>query len=212
MLKQFLLCVCVLGSFADCSRAEEGDLVLPEPVKTGGMPLMEALANRASCRDFSAREVDAQTLSDLLWAAWGINRPDGRRTAPSALNKQEITLYVILKSGVYTYDAPANALRLVVSGDKRDLAGTQEFTHSAPVTLVYVADSARQASPSAEYAAAGAGFIGQNVYLFAAANGMATVFRASIDRNGIRKCFGLADSQIPLFAQSVGYEGVLLNK
>ena len=207
MLRSWMWCVCVFGCFAGCSCADEGDIVLPEPVKTGGMPLMDALANRASCRNFSAREPDTQTLSDLLWAAWGINRPDGRRTAPSALNKQEITLYVILKSGVYIYDAEKHVLKLVTSGDHRDLAGTQDFTHSAPVTLVYAADFSRQVSPSDEYAAAGAGFIGQNVYLFAAANGMATVFRASIDRDGIRKCFELTPSQRPLFAQSVGYEG-----
>ncbi|MDO4573669.1 MAG: SagB/ThcOx family dehydrogenase [Planctomycetia bacterium] len=193
-----------------CS-ANGQDISLPQPVKTGGMPLLDALSKRASCREFSVRKPDLQTLSNLLWAACGINREDGRRTVPSALNMQETSVYVMLETGVYRYDETKNLLILVHAGDHRRLTGSQEYTHAVPVTLFFVADldMLKISNPAEEhkmaYANASAGFIGQNVYLFAAANGMAAVFRASIDREELAKCFRLSPSQRVLYAQSVGY-------
>jgi hypothetical protein len=119
------------------------NLDLPTPQKTGGLPLMDALAKRSSARVFAAKELSPQQLSSLLWACYGINRPDGKRTAPSAKNNQETDLYVILKQGAYVYDAKANKLELAASGDLRALAGTQDFATNAPVTLVFVADQAK---------------------------------------------------------------------
>src|SRR5271169_4026441 len=119
-------------------------IVLPAPQTHGGKPLMEALALRATSREFASTELPTQTLSDLLWAAWGINRPKEKmRTAPSALDWQETDIYVVMKAGVFVYDAAANTLKADVSGDYRALTGTQPFVQDAPVTLVYVADARR---------------------------------------------------------------------
>src|ERR1039457_4099054 len=100
---------------------------LPAPQKTGGMPLMDALAKRSTARAFDSIELSPQQLSSLLWAAFGINRPDGKRTAPSARNFQETDIYVLLKSGAYVYNAKSNKLDLVVAEDIRALGGTQAF-------------------------------------------------------------------------------------
>ena len=186
-----------------------GTIQLPDPQVTGGKTLNEALLNRKSTRAFSSKKLDLQTLSNLLWSAQGVNRNDGRRTAPSALNSQETSLYLILEEGVYCYDAFKNQLVLIAEGDHRDLAGTQEYTHSAPVTVIYVADFAKLKIESKEdrirYASADVGFIGQNIYLFVANNGLAAVFRASLDRPALVKCLKLNDKQEVLFAQSIGY-------
>ena len=121
---------------------------LPGPQKTGGMPLMDALAKRSTARAFDSKELSAQQLSSLLWAAFGINRPDGKRTAPSAMNFQETDIYVLLKQGAYVYSATSNRLDLVVAEDIRALGGTQSFVKDAPVTLVFVADFARMGQGS----------------------------------------------------------------
>ncbi len=182
---------------------------LPAPVKTGGMPLMEAIATRHSAREFSARELPLQTLSNMLWAAFGINRADGGRTAPSAINAQEIDVYVALPSGAYLYDAAANALRLVAGSDLRRVTGYQDFVDDAALDLVYVADHGRMklvpAASRESYASAAAGAITQNVYLFAAGNGLATVIRAWIDRDAIANALGLGHDQQVLLSQTVGF-------
>src|SRR5512136_3036653 len=114
-------------------------LDLPAPQKSGGMPLMEALAKRSTARAFATKDLSPQQLSSLLWACFGINRPDGKRTAPSANNRQETDIYVLLKSGAYVYDAKSNELNQVVAEDIRSLSGKEEFVKDAPVTLVFVA-------------------------------------------------------------------------
>ena len=117
---------------------------LPAPATTGGKPMMETLAERHSTREFSDKEISDTTLSSLLWAANGINRPDGHRTAPSALNKQEIDIYVFDKKGVWLYEAATNTLTPCVEGDHRSLlCGGQEFVTEAPVTLLLVANGDR---------------------------------------------------------------------
>ena len=125
-------------------------LDLPAPQKSGGMPLMEALAKRSTARAFDSKELSPQQLSSLLWAAFGINRPDGKRTAPSARNFQETDIYVLLKQGAYVYAAKSNRLDLVVAEDLRALGGTQAFVKDAPVTLVFVADLAKMGKGSSE--------------------------------------------------------------
>lgn len=187
-----------LSAGAEMVRTVEGDdIKLPEPVKTGGMPLMDALQNRKSDRKFSKAELPLDVLSNLLWAANGINRADGKRTVPTARNLQEITVFVILKSGVYVYMAADNTLKLVSKEDLRPVVGG-----GAPVTLLYVADLSRQ---SKFYATADCGFIGQNVYLFSAANGLATVFRGEINQFTISQKLQFSIGQDVLFGQSVGY-------
>lgn len=183
---------------------------LPAPQTEGGQPLMQALALRATSREFAPDPLPPQTLSNLLWAAWGINRPDsGKRTAPSAHNWQETDVYLVTASGAYLYDARANRLVLVAAGDLRALAGVQTFVKEAPVTLVFVADTTRMkgAAPDMRqsYAWADAAFLSQNVYLFCASSGLATGVRAMVDRPRLAKALKLAPTQLITLAQSVGY-------
>jgi SagB-type dehydrogenase family enzyme len=182
---------------------------LSAPEKRGGLPLMEALSKRKSAREFAPTTLEMPVLSNLLWAACGINREGGGRTAPSALNAQEIDIYVALPSGAYLYDAAAHALGLVAASDLRRVTGYQDFVDEAPVDLVFVADHRRMAlipvAQRAVYAAVAAGAISQNVYLFAASNGLATVLRAWIDRGAIADALGLDHDQEVLLSQTVGY-------
>jgi hypothetical protein len=185
------------------------DIDLPAPQKSGGLPLMDALAKRATGREFGARELSPRQLSDLLWACFGINRPDGKRTAPSAKNCQETDLYVILKKGAYLYNAKANELKLVAEGDLRVLAGTQAFATNAPVTLVFVADLARMEKWTLEekktFANLDVGYVSQNAYLYCAAEGLVTGARASVDRKALGPKLKLKSDQMIVLAQSVGY-------
>jgi nitroreductase len=185
------------------------EIALPPPHKQGGLPLMEALAKRRSEREFAPTELAILVLSDLLWAAYGVNRPDGGRTAPSALNAQEVDVYVALPSGAYFYDAAANLLRLVASSDLRSITGYQDFVDEAPLDLIFVAEYSRMrlvpVSQRESYASAAAGAISQNVYLFAASSGLSTVIRAWIDREAIANALGLSHDQQVLLSQTVGY-------
>ena len=181
---------------------------LPPPDKSGGKPLLQALALRRSTREFSGKPLPPQMLSNLLWAAFGVNRPDGRRTAPSANNGQEIDIYVALPDGVYVYMAEANVLKPVIAGDVRRATGTQEFVGSAPLDLVYVADDSRAEGSADEklfFSAANTGFIAQNVYLFCASEGLGTVVRGSVDRDALAVALKLRAGQRITLAQSVGY-------
>lgn len=186
---------------------------LPPPAKHGGLPLMDALARRHSSRDFASTPLPLPLLSDLLWSAYGMNRADGGRTAPSALNAQEIDVFVALSSGAYLYDAKAHQLHLVAASDLRRVTGYQDFVDEAPLDLVYVADHARMGMvPVAQresYASTAAGAIAQNVYLFAACNDLATVIRAWIDRAAIADALGLTHDQQVLLSQTVGYSKVI---
>ncbi|HLX17330.1 MAG TPA: nitroreductase family protein [Bradyrhizobium sp.] len=194
-------------------KPAQGDAVpiiaLLTPEKAGGMPLMDAFAARHSAREFSRKELPLPMLANLLWAAFGINRPDGGRTAPSALNVQEIDVYVALPSGAYLYDAAANALLLAAGSDLRRVTGYQDFVDEAALDLVYVADHSRMklvpAASRESYASVAAGAIAQNVYLFAAGNGLSTVIRAWIDRDAIANALGLAHDQQVLLSQTVGF-------
>jgi SagB-type dehydrogenase family enzyme len=182
---------------------------LPPPQTKGGRPLMQVLSDRKSTREFGPGTLSPQTLSDLLWAAFGINRPDGRRTAPSAMNWQEVSIYVATPEGVYIYDAKANALDPVLVGDFRAATGTQPFVKDAAVNLIYVSDLSKTgdaaSSESQIYTAADVGFIAQNVYLYCASEGLATVVRASIDKPTLAQTLNLPANQKIILAQSVGY-------
>jgi nitroreductase len=182
---------------------------LPPPQTDGGRPLMQVLKDRKSTREFGPGTLSPQTLSNLLWAAFGINRPDGHRTAPSAMNWQEVTIYVVTPDSVRIYDAKTNALNPVLAGDFRAATGTQSFVKDAAVNLVYVSDlskTGRAASSQAEtFTAADVGFIVQNVYLYCASEGLATLVRGSIDKPALAKTLNLQPNQKIILAQSVGY-------
>jgi nitroreductase len=189
---------------------ENRSIALPPPRTEGGATLMQALKLRRSSREFSARPLPLELLSTLLWAAFGVNRPDtGGRTAPSAHNWQEIGVYAALADAAYRYDAPANALRLQVAKDVRALTGVQDFVGDAPLNLVYVADFARMADANAEdrtfFAAADAGFVAQNVYLACASAGLACVVRGLVDRRKLAPALGLRVEQRIVLAQTVGF-------
>lgn len=182
---------------------------LPPAMTTGGLPLMQALALRQSSREFDAAPLPEQTLSNLLWAAAGINRPVlGGRTVPSAMNAQEVDVYVALPNGLYRYAASAQTLHLVSAADVRRVTGYQDFVDTAPLDLVFVADYSRMklvpAAQRESYAAAAAGAMAQNVYLFCASAGLATVIRAWIDRDALAQAMGLNNDQQVLLAQTVG--------
>jgi SagB-type dehydrogenase family enzyme len=185
-------------------------LVLPEPERAGGMPLLAALVARKSAREFRPDPLPLPVLSTLLWAADGINRPEAHgRTAPSALNAQEIAVYVALPSGVYVYEPSAHVLNLVRGVDARRVTGYQEFVDEAPLELIFVADLSRHRLVPSElrgtYAAVSAGAICQNVYLYCASAGLATVARGWFDRDALAKALALNPGQHIVLAQTVGY-------
>jgi len=183
---------------------------LPKPQTDGGRPLMQVLKERSTSRDFSSEKLPLPVLSNLLWAAFGVNRPEsGKRTAPSALNWQEIDIYVATADGLYVYDAKAHRLNPVLAEDVRAATGTQPYVKDAPVNLVYVADLAKTGKASAPdqdfYTAADTGFIAQNVYLYCASEGLATVIRGGVDRPALAKVMKLRPDQKITLAQTVGY-------
>lgn len=188
---------------------EQKPIQLSKP-QMDGNPLMRLLAKRSSSRAFSSETLPVNILSNMLWAAFGINRPEsGKRTAPSASNRQEIDVYVATATGLYLYDAKSDLLKPILAGDIRGLTGTQAYVKDAAVNLIYVADYSKMSSLSDEvklmYAAAGTGFISENVYLYCASEGLSTVIRASIDRPALAKVMGLQPDQRIILAQSVGY-------
>lgn len=200
-----LVLLTAVGTFA----ADNVFVDLPPPAHTGGMPLMESLAKRATSRAFANREIPAQELSNLLWAAFGINRPDGRRTAPSARNFQETDIYVLTRESASVYEPGPHRLKQVLAGDVRALGGVQSFVKDAPVTLVYVVDLARMGSGSLDdrrlTGFLDVGFIAENASLYCASAGFASGVRMMIDRDGLTAKLGLRDTQIIVLAQSVGY-------
>lgn len=165
---------------------------------------MEALNNRHSERSYSKEELSEQVLSNLLWAAWGYNRPEKeKRTAPSSMNKQEISVYCALEKGLYVYNAKNHELELVKNEDLRSVTGKQGFVNSAPLNLIYVADTKKQSSATSS--AANTGFISQNVYLFCASEGLGTVVRGWFDADKLHKAMGLDKNKSIILCQTVGY-------
>lgn len=184
-------------------------IALPPARRTGGMPVMEALAARRSQRDFdTSRTLDLQTISDLLWAAWGINRTKGR-TAPSSHNRQEIDLYVFLSSGVYRYNQVEHSLEMLFDEDMRAATGTQPFVGSAPVEIALISNTSKITGKTPqgviESTYADTGFICQNIYIFCASEGLGTVARALVPKEELAARLHLAPDQIITLIQTVGY-------
>ena len=202
---------CYMFGLTTLSIAQELKTIqlLPPDMK-GGKTVMEALNNRKSARDFAVKVLPLQQLSDLLWAANGLNRPAlGKHTAPSAVNWQDVDIYVLNEEGIFLYDAKLSQLKPVNAGDYRGLAGTQAFVAKAPLNLVFVSDYARMKDAKedvkAVYAAADAAFIAENVYLYCASADLAVVVRASIDKEKLAPMLKLSSSQHIVLAQTVGY-------
>lgn len=170
---------------------------------------MQALKERQSTRAFGPEQLSPQVLSNLLWAAFGVNRADGRRTAPSAMNRQEVDIYAATAGGLYLFVPKPHSLQAILPDDLRAATGTQDFVRTAALTLIYVADYAKMGNSAPEdkllYSGAGTGFIAQNVYLFCASEGLSTVVRASVDRAALAKAMRLWPDQHIVLVQSVGY-------
>ena len=222
-MRRILACL-IVGSLLmmvpSFSLAQEAEVIkLPPPQTEGGKPLMQALKLRQSTRgNFGPEEkLSMQVLSNLLWAADGVNRPGGHRTAPSAVDWQNIDIYIATADGVFIYDAINNALKVVTKEDVRATAGLegsgqmkQEFAKTAPLSLVYVGNMAKtkgmkyggqDVGPTWTYT--GAGAIAQNVYLFCASEGLACILRAMLDEVQVAKTFKLGPDQKVLLTQTI---------
>ncbi len=207
MKKNLLICFTLLSIRL---LAQDNLIRLPEPTTKGGMPLMEALNTRHSERAFSARELDLQTLSDILWAGFGYNRRDTkRRTAPTSMNFQEIEIYAAMVGGLYRYNAWDNTLELVHNRDIRAATGTQAYVATAPLNLIYVADQRKVRNPGSESqlraSYANTGFIAQNVYLYCSSAGLVSVIRALFNEGELVKAMGLDESMKIILCHSIGY-------
>jgi SagB-type dehydrogenase family enzyme len=199
--------VCDVGHTAAAEPEQTVHLLKPQ---TDTEPFLKLVAKRQSTRTYSTQPLPPQTLSNLLWAAFGISRADsGKRTAPTANNKQEIDVYAVMEKGVYLYDAKANQLKLVTAGDHRAAAGMQAYVKDVPLNLIYVADMKKSGGKTDEikllYAAAATGFISENVYLYCASAGLATVVRAYVDKAVLAPIMKLRPGQMIILAQTVGY-------
>jgi len=213
-IKPILTIYFILASLFICAPLIYSQDIKPikllAPQLEGGKPLMQALKERKSLREFSSKELPLQVISDLLWAANGINRLDsGHRTAPSAMNMQEIDIYLAKADGLYLFDAKQNMLIPVAGEDIRALTGKQPFVKDAPINLIYVADLSKMGKTSGSdaefYAATDTGFISENIYLFCASSGLATVVRGLIDKPVLAKAMELRPDQKIILAQTVGY-------
>ena len=189
------------------------DIMLPAPDKTGGKPLMQALNERQTTRSFTKDSLTLQQLSDLLWAGFGINRPDqGKRTAPSAMNWQEIDLYVTLPGGCYVYVAESNSLKFINNIDLRKETGGQSFVADAALNIVFVADMGKTGKKEGDeikdsdlfMTYADAAFIAQNIYLYCASANLGCVVRGSVPEGNLASDLELKPGQRIIMAQTVG--------
>lgn len=206
--------------FASCAprhdpRSTDTTSTRPLPATDpDGSELLRALKHRRTSREFADRPLERQLLADVLWAGNGVNRADGGRTAPSAHNSQSIDIYVVDAHGLYRYDAHRRTLQVLKAGDIRALTGLQSYAATAPLSLIYVSDDRRFAADITPderrlFAAAGAGAVMENVYLYCAAHDLNVSVRADIDRVALGKAMGLAPEQSILLAQSVGHPPTL---
>ncbi|MDR1201159.1 MAG: SagB/ThcOx family dehydrogenase [Tannerellaceae bacterium] len=209
-MKHLVFTFCAL-LFIGCVHAQDLEVIkLSPPAKAGGEPLMKVFNNRKSDRAFAPDKLKLQDLSTLLWATNGINREDGKRTAPSAINAQDVDVYVIMEEGAYLYDAKVHALQPVAAGDYREaVAGGQDFVKAAPVSLVLVSDLSRLSKNINEgtkfMGAVDVGIVCQNINIACAGMGLATVPRASMNQEVLKTVLKLTDNHLLLMNNPVGY-------
>ena len=209
LITVLIFSVLLIGSTITFSQELKPIKLLP-PQTDIGKPLMQALKERKSTREYSSKKLPVQELSNLLWAAWGVNRPEsGNRTAPSAMNTQEFDIYAATADGLYLYDAKEHILQPVLAEDIRAATGEQDFVSDAPLNLIYVSDYSRFGDRNIEdkkfYSATDVGFISQNVYLYCASQGLATVVRGWVNKPKLEKIMKLGPDQKVILAQTVGY-------
>ena len=212
MGKRYILAVLLLAGMCSGAAAALPEIALLPPDKTRGTAVMQALSERKSTRVFAPEKLTRRDLSDLLWAANGVNRPDGKRTVPSALALYPLTTYAVMENGIYRYDPAAHELQPVLAGDHRTLAGLQEFVYTAPLNLVFIADyrhyEGDRPVPAERHlylAALDAGHCTQNVYLYCAAHGLKAVVRAGARETALLEALGLHDGHHQfIVAQTVG--------
>lgn len=191
--------------------AQEKTIKLNTPSKDRGFSMMKSLGLRASASDFDTSMLKIEDLSDLLWSANGVNRENGKRTAPSAMNSKDVDVYVVMKKGTYLYDADKHSLNLVVEGDHRHLAaGRQNSVAKAPVFCLLISDISRfkgnDTNLKLNWAASNAGIVSQNISLFCASVGLSTRPRATMEIDQLRKVLKLKDSQYPVLNHPVSYK------
>jgi len=210
-MKKGILIFVVLFSWTFCSAQVIETIPLPPAQKTGGMPLMDAFQLRKSQRSFSSKELTSQQLSNLLWAAYGINRPDGFRTVPAAKNWYEYDIYILKSDGWFLYEVSKHTLLKMGNEDLRIYGGTQDFVKAAPVILVYVADFGRMNDTTDElrkfFSAVDVGYISQNVYLWCASENLATIILGQVDKVKVREVLKLKPDQQVILSQPVAYPG-----
>jgi len=210
-MKKAVISFVVLLSWTICSAQVIETVNLPPAQKTGGMPVMEAFQLRKSQRSFSSKELSSQQLSNLLWAAYGINRPDGFRTVPAAKNWYEYDIYVLKSDGWFLYEVGKHSLLKMGNEDLRIYGGTQDFVKAAPVILVYIADFGRMNDTTDElrkfFSAVDVGYISQNVYLWCASEGLATIVLGQVDKVKVREVLKLRPDQQVILSQPVAFPG-----
>lgn len=197
-MKRLLASLCLLLA---AFTAQAQDITLPQPVKAGGKPFLDAVNARRSERTYVKKAISKQMLSNLLWTANGFNRP-GKRTVPTSRNKQEMELYVVFDNSVYFYNAYTHVLKWVANGDFRSALGQPEVTNNAALSIVMVADLNKS---SLDNARIGTGYISQNIYLFAASEGLGTVARGSFNAKELSKALRLNDRQAITLVHPVGF-------
>ena len=210
-MKKIIIPFVLFISWNVCSAQVIETIPLPPAQTTGGMPLMEAFQLRKSQRSFSSKELTSQQISNLLWAAYGINRPDGFRTVPAAKNWFEYDIYLLKSDGWFLFDVRKHALLKMGNEDLRIYGGTQDFVKAAPVILVYVADFDRMTGATDDlrkfFSAVDLGYISQNVYLWSASEGLATIILGQVDKPKVHEVLKLKPAQQVILSQPVGYPG-----
>ena len=210
-MKKIIISILTIVSISFGAIAQ--DISLPAPDRKGGLPLMQALGQRQTTRSFTDDKLNQQQLSDMLWAAWGINRADQKkRTAPSAMNYQEIDLYVAMANGLYLYIPENHSLRMINEKDLRKATGTQSYVNNAALNIVYVADMGKAGKKEGVkiddsdlfMSYSDAAFIAQNVYLYCASANLGCVVRGSIPKDKLALEMGLRSNQYIILAQTVG--------
>lgn len=194
----------------DPKMPEQSVIILNDVNYAKGKTLLAALKNRRSVREYSETPISLDDLSGILWAANGLNRPEeNKHTAPTARNIQNMEIYAFTQQGVFLYNAKTHKLTRIKETDERAKAGLQEFVKTAPLNLVIVATYGKMQNATRAHdeamALIGAGYISQNIYLYASAFNMETVARAMIDKAALKEVLNLSENQEALLAHSVGY-------
>ena len=198
MLKLIYGVIAMTFMFHPAFAEELKTQTLPSPILSGGKPLMETIALRKSERTFSNKEIDTQTLSNILWSAWGISH-DGKRTIPTSMNKQNLKVYVIKSDGVWLYNAHNNSLEAISSKDIRPLFATQDFVKTAPLTLLYTGTDEKNSPLHA-------GSAYQNVGLYCASQGLNNVVRGYFDHEQVEKSLNFPQEEKAIISQTIGWK------